>query len=895
MTQVITANDNDVRKSSNTISSTMPPATIISILVKRQCPNITDQLDLEKCGRAPTSGGGFGDVYKGELKEGQPVAIKCARIYIQEDDMSGHKILKHAARELYTWSRLKHKNIVELLGLAEFRNHIAMVSPWMENGTLLQYIKRCPNADRYQLCVDIIGGVTYLHENGTVHGDIKSSNVVVCREGVAKLTDFGCTELKRTSLDFTTTSGEAKFSVRWALGRLKFSSSKSPEILSGSGLPTRESDVYALGMTLLEALTGEIPFSGKKEAALYIAISVRHQTPERPKVFPSFTEEEAEELWKLLTESWADDPLVRPSSIDIQIRLRGIRQHTPYISAIRSEPTYAPDDDSTTKLQKAINAMIATESHFLRDMEYFRDLWIIPLFTGDIIPPERRISCVQQILWDTEDVIEASVRLRDLFTQYKNTQSTLESTSDMFSEIGLCFDPIVRYCQHQSNAEIAFERELALNPAFERFAETSQQLPKAKNMSRNDYLKLPAARLEEYPLLLEEMYKFTPKTSMDHTTLSGLIEVFQHLPERVHDAGSSLNQCDILSQFSRRVRFKGEQSGLQLLNQQSKLIHSSIVWQQFEGVCESRQIQMILFDNALGMFESNIVGNRQELRVYSTPVPLQLLKFSIPDENKERSSTPTMRTTSDSDISDIEDCELTLVRSGRQKDTWTLFAPTSLARRKWLEYLTLQQLTLRELSTTFETILPYYEFSISPVHIICAAPIGPGIIYSTDDGLFLYEPRMPPNPTKILQLPDIRQVIILKELQLLLFLSDSAFYVDANRKMLTSDIIIQWEGDPTAIVISYPYVLALDPEFIEIRRVTDGALVQIIQGENIRPIFIKDQVFRLHSPSYPYSRFGYNQLVQSYHDPQATLEKIILNSDNKIMFLGRSPLNPASD
>ncbi|QRW03253.1 kinase domain protein [Ceratobasidium sp. AG-Ba] len=466
------------------------------------------------------SGGGLRDVFKGKMKEGQPVAIKCARIYIQEGDMSGHKILKasHAARELYTWARLKHKNIVELLGFVEFRNHIAMVSPWMENGTLLQYIRRCPNVDRYQLCVDIIGGVTYLHENGTVHGDIKSSNVVVCREGVAKLTDFGCEIL-----------GALSFARN--LKRLWITNERIGCICAWNDVAT---------------VTGEIPFSDKKEPALYIAISVRHQTPERPKVFPSFTEGEAEELWKLLTESWAHNPLVRPSSIGIHIRLRGIRQHTPYISEIRSEPAYAPDDDST----KAINAMIITESHFLRDMEYFRD--IIPLFTGDIIPPERRISCVQQILWDTEDVIEASMRLRDLFTQYQNTQSTLESTSDMFSEIGFYFDPIVRYCQHQSNAEVAFERELALNPAFERFAETSQQPPKAKSMLRNDYMNLPAARLEEHPLLLEEMYKFTPKTSMDHTTLSGLIPVFQHLPERVRDAGRSLNQWDILSQFSRR-------------------------------------------------------------------------------------------------------------------------------------------------------------------------------------------------------------------------------------------------------------------------------------------------------------------------------------------------------
>ncbi|KAG8768236.1 hypothetical protein FRC12_005694, partial [Ceratobasidium sp. 428] len=225
-----------------TISSTMPASTIITILTsKRRCRDITEQLNMGSFDSTPISGGGFGDVFRGSLLQGRLVAVKAARLYLQQDDKDGRKVLKNAARELYTWSQLEHKNIVQLLGLVEFRGQVAMVSPWMDNGTLLDYIKRNPTADRYHLCLSISEGVTYLHQNDVIHGDIKSANVLISSEGVAKLTDFGCTELKASTLCFTTTTSALGLSTRWA----------APEILSGNHercSRSKEADVYACGM-----------------------------------------------------------------------------------------------------------------------------------------------------------------------------------------------------------------------------------------------------------------------------------------------------------------------------------------------------------------------------------------------------------------------------------------------------------------------------------------------------------------------------------------------------------------------------------------------------------------------------------------------------------------------
>ncbi|KAG8784725.1 hypothetical protein FRC12_018337 [Ceratobasidium sp. 428] len=295
----------------NTISSAMSASEIIAILTGHRCSDITGELDLDRCGRSPISGGGFGDVYKGTLKGGEKIAIKCARLYLQQDDVSGYKVLKRAARELHTWSRLDHENILSLLGLAQFRDQMAMVSPWMDNGTLLYYISRYPAADRYQLCIDISDGVTYLHQNGTVHGDIKGANVLISDKGVAKLADFGCTEMNSSSLHFTTTTSGVNLSMRWA----------APEILNGQGARSNEADVYALGMTFLEVLTGKVPFSSKDDIAVYIAVTVKLQMPDRPPEFPSLTSDEADKLWEIIVSSCAHSPLDRPGSTAIQNRV----------------------------------------------------------------------------------------------------------------------------------------------------------------------------------------------------------------------------------------------------------------------------------------------------------------------------------------------------------------------------------------------------------------------------------------------------------------------------------------------------------------------------------------------------------------------------------------------
>ncbi|KAG8749064.1 hypothetical protein FRC12_013594, partial [Ceratobasidium sp. 428] len=85
------------------ITSATTPEEIVSRLSLRGCADMTDQLDLATCTERPISSGGFGDIYRGDLKDGTQVAIKTIRLYAGSNEQD-QKILKHAAHEVYAWS-----------------------------------------------------------------------------------------------------------------------------------------------------------------------------------------------------------------------------------------------------------------------------------------------------------------------------------------------------------------------------------------------------------------------------------------------------------------------------------------------------------------------------------------------------------------------------------------------------------------------------------------------------------------------------------------------------------------------------------------------------------------------------------------------------------------------
>ncbi|KAG8793927.1 hypothetical protein FRC12_001151 [Ceratobasidium sp. 428] len=286
---------------------------VILCLVKQGCANMTKQLDLDSCSSFPISSGGFGDIYQGKIQGGAQVAIKTMRLREVNLDQQNQKSLKHAAYELYAWSKFQHRNVQRLLGLVEFRGQIGMLSTWEVNGNLPTYLEKHPEANRCELSTQISDGLSYLHGSNVVHGDLKGCNVLVSQDGIPLLTDFGNATIQKHTLRFTDTSTKTAMSLRWA----------APELLAGTTTFNEPSDIYALGM---ETMTGDVPYSGKTEMAVIPAVLLQKELPERPHQYIPSNSEHGETLWSLLKRCWAYEPRDRPSASQVKDMMQGVTQ-----------------------------------------------------------------------------------------------------------------------------------------------------------------------------------------------------------------------------------------------------------------------------------------------------------------------------------------------------------------------------------------------------------------------------------------------------------------------------------------------------------------------------------------------------------------------------------------
>ncbi|KAF8604166.1 kinase-like protein [Ceratobasidium sp. AG-I] len=210
---------------------------------------------------------------------------------------------QHAAQELYTWSKCQHENVLQLLGLVEFRNQIGMVSSWMQNGCLLSYLGSYPETDRFRMSTEICEGLAYLHAKSIIHGDLKGLNVLISDDGTPMLADFGNAILQESTLQFTTTTTRYALSARWA----------APELTERLGMHSFAADVYALGM---ETITGKVPYSEKSELGVYMALAMGELPPQPEDSIPS-NSEIGRNLWRLLTTCWSYEPGDRPSAVHV--------------------------------------------------------------------------------------------------------------------------------------------------------------------------------------------------------------------------------------------------------------------------------------------------------------------------------------------------------------------------------------------------------------------------------------------------------------------------------------------------------------------------------------------------------------------------------------------------
>ncbi|XP_027332791.1 putative serine/threonine-protein kinase-like protein CCR3 [Abrus precatorius] len=201
--------------------------------------------------------GSYGVVYRGKLADGREVAIKRGE--------TGTKMKKFQEKEsafeseLAFLSRLHHKHLVRLVGFCEEKDERLLVYEYMKNGALYDHLHDKNNVDksssvlnswrmRIKIALDASRGIEYLHNYAVpsiIHRDIKSSNILIDATWTARVSDFG--------LSLMSPESDHDYRPTKAAGTVGYI---DPEYY-GLNVLTAKSDVYGLGVVLLELLTGK--------------------------------------------------------------------------------------------------------------------------------------------------------------------------------------------------------------------------------------------------------------------------------------------------------------------------------------------------------------------------------------------------------------------------------------------------------------------------------------------------------------------------------------------------------------------------------------------------------------------------------------------------------------
>lgn len=191
--------------------------------------------------------GGMADVYMvKDHKLNRNVAVKVLKSEYVEDE----KFLRKFETEAQAVARLSHPNIVNIydVGIEDGINYIVM--ELAEGITLKEYIRKkgyLTPKETVEISTQIASAISHAHKNHIIHRDIKPQNILVSDTGIIKVTDFGIA--KATSSNTVTSTATAMGSVHYI----------SPEQAKGR-FCDEKSDIYSLGITMYEMVTGHVPF-----------------------------------------------------------------------------------------------------------------------------------------------------------------------------------------------------------------------------------------------------------------------------------------------------------------------------------------------------------------------------------------------------------------------------------------------------------------------------------------------------------------------------------------------------------------------------------------------------------------------------------------------------------
>ncbi|KAF2287005.1 hypothetical protein GH714_036913 [Hevea brasiliensis] len=249
--------------------------------------------------------GSYGEVYHGDWN-GTEVAVKK----FLDQDLSGDALVQFKC-EAEIMLRLRHPNVVLFMGAVTRPPHLSILTEFLPRGSLYRFLHR-PNPQldekrRMRMALDVAKGMNYLHTSHPpiVHRDLKSPNLLVDKNWIVKVCDFGMSRMKHhTFLSSKSTAGTPEW--------------MAPEVLRNE-LANEKCDVYSFGVILWELATCQIPWKGLNPMQVVGAVGFQNKRLEIPEdVDPAIAQ--------IIHDCWQREPHLRPSFSQLISRLRHIQK-----------------------------------------------------------------------------------------------------------------------------------------------------------------------------------------------------------------------------------------------------------------------------------------------------------------------------------------------------------------------------------------------------------------------------------------------------------------------------------------------------------------------------------------------------------------------------------------
>lgn len=385
------------------------------------------------------------------------------------------------------------------------------------------------------------------------------------------------------------------------------------------------------------------------------------------------------------------------------------------------------------KRQEVISEICYTERDFVKDLEYLRDFWVLPLRSkASPIPLQRRDRVVKNIfsnIVDHPSIHSVSSRFAAGLTSRQQKEPIVHNIGDIFLEYVPQFEPFILYGSKQLEAKFEFENERSVNPFFSKFVDEIERRKESRKLELNGYLTKPITRLARYPLLLENVLKYTEGENPDKQDIPKVLTTIRDLLSRVNaESGKAENRFN-MRRLHEQLKFRpNERVDLKLTEEGRELVFKS---QLRKSPTDMSEVTAILLDHAVLLVRYKQNGKHEEIKAYRRPIPLELLVIRemeevMPQQGVKRSSSsliPSIRTGT-SDAKKGEGWPITFRHLGKAGYEVTLYAVNQAARKKWLKFIDKAQQHLRARGDFFNTTIISSSFFVGTNQIRCVAPFG---------------------------------------------------------------------------------------------------------------------------------------------------------------------------